>query len=135
MDPYTVSVEICMEEAERTLDIPLHVLFLNGQNSKTLIFSRRILKIRGLTVFAAAQIVKNTFVPSNVLSSTYFLGKTFFFSKIFLGDPPLIFLVVCLKFRSMERWSEKFDFHGARSPKKRFSADVELRSIVPNFVM
>jgi hypothetical protein len=30
-------------------------------------------------------------VPSNVLSSTYFLGKTFFFSKIFLGDPPLNF--------------------------------------------
>jgi hypothetical protein len=42
-------------------------------------------------------------VPSNVLSSKYFLGKTFFFSKIFLGDPPLIFLEVCLKFRSMER--------------------------------
>ncbi len=73
-------------------------------------------------------------VPSNVLSSTYFLGKTFFFSKIFLGDPPLIFLEVCLKFRSLERWSEKFDFDIARSPKKSFSADVELRSIVPNFV-
>ncbi len=42
-------------------------------------------------------------IPSNVLSSTYFLGKTFFFSKICLGDPPLIFLEVCLKFRSMER--------------------------------
>ncbi len=42
-------------------------------------------------------------IPSNVLSSTYFLGKTFFFSKIILGDPPLIFLEVCLKFRSMER--------------------------------
>ncbi len=42
-------------------------------------------------------------IPSNVLSSTYFLGKTFFFSKIFLGDPPLNFLEVCQKFRSMER--------------------------------
>ncbi len=42
-------------------------------------------------------------IPSNVLSSTYFLGKTFFFSKIFLGDPPLNFLEVYLKFRSMER--------------------------------
>ncbi len=73
-------------------------------------------------------------VPSNVLSSTYFLGKTFFFSKIFLGDPHLIFLEVCLKFRSMEKWREKFDFYIARSPKKHFSADVELRSIVPNFV-
>ncbi len=72
-------------------------------------------------------------VPSNVLSSTYFLGKTFFFSKIFLGDPPLIFLEVCLKFRSMERWSEKFHFHIARSPKKHFSAGVELRTIAPNF--
>ncbi len=30
-------------------------------------------------------------LPSNVLSLTYFLGKTFFFSKIFLGDPPLNF--------------------------------------------
>ncbi len=74
-------------------------------------------------------------ILSNVLSSTYFLGKTFFFSKIFLGDPPFNFLEVCLKFRSLERWSEKFDFDIARSPKKRFSADVELRSIVPNFVM
>ena len=78
---------------------------------------------------------KINYIPSNVLSSTYFLGKTFFFSKIFLGDPPLNFLEVCLKFRSLERWSEKIDFHIARSPKKRFSADVELRSIVPNFVM
>ncbi len=75
------------------------------------------------------------YMPSNVLSLTFFLRKTFFFSKIFLGDPPpLIFLEVCLKFRSMERWSEKFDFHIARSPKKHYSSDVELRSIVPNFV-
>ncbi len=73
-------------------------------------------------------------VPSNVLSSTYFLGRTFFFSKIFLGDPPLIFLEVCPKFRSMERWREKFDFHIVSLQKKHFSADVELRSIVPNFV-
>ncbi len=29
-----------------------------------------------------------SYVPSNVLSSTYFLGKTFFLSKIFLGNPP-----------------------------------------------
>ena len=30
-------------------------------------------------------------------------GENIFFSKIFLGDPPLIFLEVCLKFSSMER--------------------------------
>ena len=36
-------------------------------------------------------------VPSNVLSSTYFLGKTFFFFKFFLADPPSNFLEVCIK--------------------------------------
>ncbi len=50
-------------------------------------------------------------IPSNVLSSTYFLGKTFFFSKSFLGDPPLIFLEVCLKFRSMESLSRAVETH------------------------
>jgi hypothetical protein len=30
-------------------------------------------------------------LPSNVLSSTYFLGITFFFSKIFFGEPPQFF--------------------------------------------
>jgi hypothetical protein len=69
-----------------------------------------------------------------LFSMKYFLGKTFFFSKIFLGDPPLSFLEVCPKFRSMERWSEKFDFHIESLQKKHFPADVELRSIVPNFV-
>ncbi len=37
-------------------------------------------------------------LPSNVLSSTPFLGKTFFFFKFFLVDPSSKVLEVCLKF-------------------------------------
>jgi hypothetical protein len=37
-------------------------------------------------------------VPSNVLSSTPFLEKSFFIFYFFLADPPSNFLEVCLKF-------------------------------------
>ncbi len=62
-------------------------------------------------------------------------GENIFFLQNLFKWPPSIFLEVCQKFRSMERWSENFDFHIARSPKNHFSAGVELRSSVPNFVM
>jgi hypothetical protein len=47
-------------------------------------------------------------------------GENIFFLQNLFRWPPSIFWEVCLKFRSIERWSEKFNFHIARSPKNTF---------------
>ncbi len=60
----------------------------------------------------------NSFLPSNVLSSTYFLGKTFFFSKIFLGDPPLNFFGGVSKIQVYGKMKWKIRFSHCKVAKK-----------------